>query len=238
MFKPLQQSVDKISGMAENKGETFKKALLEAGYTQSSFAREMDSSPQTVRNWTLRGVPTKIAPKVAEKLNVEPDQISELDFSPGKGKMRALLRSVGPSEIEYISVPEVSTKASLGPGNRFSSDQIARNWEIEAALLSQEGIPLDRAILVSCYEDSMEPTLFEGDVVLVHRLEHIPEDGVYAIDTGGGIRIKRVNTLLDGSVEIISDNNRYKTETYHRDNVPELFRVVGKVVRRYWGKIR
>ncbi len=75
--------------------------------------------------------------------------------------------------------------------------------------------------------ESMEPTLKNGSIVFIDREKNsISRDGIFVVSTPGGLFIKRLNRKVDGSIELISDNQLYSTEVMAPDEV----RVVGKVV--------
>ena len=43
--------------------------------------------------------------------------------------------------------------------------------------------------------DSMEPTLFDGDVVLIDRNDFVPKDGVYVLRIEDSLFVKRLMRL-------------------------------------------
>lgn len=57
--------------------------------------------------------------------------------------------------------------------------------------------------------DSMEPTLSNGDIVLIdHSRNYIHDFGIYAISVDDAILIKRLQPF-GSKVQIISDNSKY-----------------------------
>ncbi|MCR5764578.1 MAG: XRE family transcriptional regulator [Treponema sp.] len=74
--------------------------------------------------------------------------------------------------------------------------------------------------------DSMEPTFFDGDVILFDNFGYNGTDGIYAINYKGAAFVKRLQRDKD-CVRIISDNKIYKEMTESGES--EDFRVVGKV---------
>jgi phage repressor protein C with HTH and peptisase S24 domain len=82
-------------------------------------------------------------------------------------------------------------------------------------------------VLIKVSGDSMEPTLLNGDLVLVDRGRDYldPQGGVYAIALDDVIMIKRVQPTGD-RVRIISDNKMYEPFEVKADQV----RVNGKVI--------
>ena len=75
--------------------------------------------------------------------------------------------------------------------------------------------------------DSMEPTLRDGDYVLIDENTTFGVNGVYAIQLGGQILIKRLQFKMDGTVLIISDNTKYQNETFNPSENQLPFQVLG-----------
>jgi hypothetical protein len=75
--------------------------------------------------------------------------------------------------------------------------------------------------------ESMEPTIKNGSIIFVDKTKRdIRRDGIFIVSTPGGLFIKRLNRKVDGSIELISDNELYSPEILAPDEV----RVVGKVI--------
>lgn len=59
----------------------------------------------------------------------------------------------------------------------------------------------------------MEPTLYDGDLLLVDtRIEKIMDDAIYIIQDNHHLVVKRVQRTLGGALAIISDNPKYATQ--------------------------
>ena len=74
--------------------------------------------------------------------------------------------------------------------------------------------------------DSMEPTLFDDDIILFDRFGYDGQDGIYVINYKGAGFVKRLQRDKD-FVRIISDNKKYAE--MNESGESEDFRVVGKV---------
>ena len=74
--------------------------------------------------------------------------------------------------------------------------------------------------------DSMEPTLFDNDIILYDNFGYDGTDGIYAINYRGAAFVKRLQRDKD-CVHIISDNPKYKEMTEGDES--QDFRVIGKV---------
>lgn len=74
--------------------------------------------------------------------------------------------------------------------------------------------------------DSMEPTLFDDDIIIFDNFGYDGTDGIYAINYKGAGFVKRLQRDKD-YVKIISDNKIY--EPMFENGESEDFRIVGKV---------
>ena len=74
--------------------------------------------------------------------------------------------------------------------------------------------------------ESMEPTLFDNDIILYDNLGYNGTDGIYAINYRGAAFVKRLQRDKD-CVHILSDNPKYKEMTEGDES--QDFRVIGKV---------
>jgi SOS-response transcriptional repressor LexA len=78
--------------------------------------------------------------------------------------------------------------------------------------------------------DSMEPTLFSGDVVFINQeLINARKAGIYVVSTPGGLFIKRLQFHANATVSLVSDNEAYAPEVIQAEDVRVLGKVVGKL---------
>ncbi|EFU69157.1 XRE family transcriptional regulator [Aliarcobacter butzleri JV22] len=75
--------------------------------------------------------------------------------------------------------------------------------------------------------DSMEPTLRDGDYVLIDENINFGTNGIYAIQYGGQILIKRLQFKMDGTIIIISDNEKYDREIFNPSENQLPFNIIG-----------
>jgi len=78
--------------------------------------------------------------------------------------------------------------------------------------------------------DSMEPTIRDGDVLLVDTsIDRVRDNALYIIVFEGLVFVKRIHIKLSGAVLLISDNDRYPAEEITPDAAVRLH-VAGRVV--------
>lgn len=78
--------------------------------------------------------------------------------------------------------------------------------------------------------DSMEPTLYDKEVILFNTNEkEISKGGIFIVSTNAGLYVKRIAQKIDGSIELISDNKNYNCEVICQDEMSGLS-IIGKVI--------
>jgi len=120
-------------------------------------------------------------------------------------------------------------KATLGAGggvipeegNREEAYAFRREW------LKKIGCTVNRVILVDVEGDSMAPTLFDGDTVLIDlNRADLREGRIYAIAVGDVVQIKRLQRLAGDRIRVISDNSAYHSYEVSAHDI----RIIGQMV--------
>lgn len=150
----------------------------------------------------------------------------------GEAKIR-LFAEVGAG---FVFVPKLEVRASAGAGQlapapAIDGDVVAfrEDW------MRRIGLHAGRAQALVAVGDSMEPTIRDGDLLLIDRsIDHVMDNGIYVVVLGGYVMVKRMQIRRDGSVVLRSDNaDRYDDEVVPAEDVHELI-VEGRV--RWFGR--
>lgn len=131
----------------------------------------------------------------------------------------------------FVKIPRYKVDASAGHGAIIQSEQIVDHLAFRSDWVRHAlGIPVSALALINVTGDSMEPTLSNGDLILIDTsISGVDDSGVYVLQFDGKLKVKRIHSKMDGSVDLISDNTRYPTESIQGDLVQGL-NVVGRVV--------
>jgi phage repressor protein C with HTH and peptisase S24 domain len=76
--------------------------------------------------------------------------------------------------------------------------------------------------------DSMEPTLRDGDEILVDRTPRPLRDGIHVVRLDDSLLVKRVDTGRPGTIALRSDNKAYEPIELSPGEVQVIGRVVWK----------
>lgn len=159
------------------------------------------------------------------------DQESILDYDTGEVHS---LRDV----IEFRLY---DVKASAGPGTYPHTERLSGFIAIPRFMLPME---LQHAAedIIGLYVvgDSMTPVLTDGDLILINtKVKSVMSGFVYAIRNEDEVLVKRLNRHMNGDIEVISDNPRYKPQTIDAETARRIgdsgaspLSIIGKVVWR------
>jgi len=143
------------------------------------------------------------------------------------------LASYGQVFDGYIQVPRYEVAASAGGGSLVQSEQIVDHLTFKKDWLHQQlGLSPNQVAVISVMGDSMEPYLFDGDLIMIDtNIPRIENNAVYVLQVDGDLLVKRIQKKIDGTVIVKSDNEHYEPEVFRGEALSQL-RVVGRLVRR------
>ena len=169
-------------------------------------------------------------------------RVSALWLASGEGSMlpsQAAEPAPGaPSEKDYALIPQYTAKGSAGNGHLNEHVEVKGGLAFKRDWLARLGVKEHRCSVIYAQGTSMEPSIGDGEVVLLDHDDTEPRDGkVYVLQRPDGeIIIKRLIKQMAGWV-IRSDNEdkrRYPDEPISADSLQHI-EVVGRVVWRGGG---
>ena len=217
------------------------------GYKDGAFVGQMIRGERPISEKTIRQL-------------IEVPHLSDLffftagpeGFAPG---MRSAANNEGPSadaaikpihawEYEedlppgdYAMVPRLEIKLSAGPGS--GANQLAFDFDdgqlraYSADWIRRNHLKPNKLRVMKAAGRSMEPTIFDGDDLLINLAETEIIDGrVYALWYEGGERVKRLYRMPGGGLRIRSDNEREFPEIVLGPEYAGHVRVIGRVIDR------
>lgn len=208
----------------DHEKETFS-ARLEIAIGNTSvraFASAIDMSEGALRKY-LRGDSLPQIDKAA--LIAEHANVSLTWLATGKGSKHLDehdSQAVCEVQKKYltsqvVSIPYYDVSASAGNGLiPFEESNIEYTMEIHPQILLDLGVSSQNLLSMPVKGDSMEPSLFEGDIVLVNRLlkPYSILEGIYVIRIDNDIFIKHIQfNKFESKLKISSVNELY--DSYH-----------------------
>lgn len=221
---------------------------------QSEMARYVGVSPQAVQKWCAgqsepRGKNLEMA---AEFLGVTPAYLKfgvedggntaeRHPASPVDGLRPGTFRrveAVSPDDPRLTIIPKVRLRLTAGISGfevepepyDGSTTTVPTDW------LERRGYRRDELIAITVRGESMEPTFYEDDLVVINTADKQPVDGaVYAINYEGEPVVKRM-TRDAGQWWLTSDNadqRRYQRKICRGESCIIIGRVVRKETERF-----
>ena len=160
--------------------------------------------------------------------------VAKSSRSFGKAPRRpALVTASRNADGNTIVLPRYDIQASAGHGALVEHSDasgiltVSRNW-----LLKYTSNP-GKVVVLEARGDSMEPTVRDGDLLLVDtgaNADAISLGGVFVLTVTGMVMIKRLQTVLNGDLKILSDNSAYEHLLIPAGELSDKVIVHGRVV--------
>lgn len=206
------------------------RALLDTGMKQEELARDLGTSQPNIARWLRgmepRGSTIEAIKYLARERGIIGDSAVD-DFAAPAGSRKG-------------DIPSLTIHGGAGNGGALHIETRDNGTLIDPEMTDgfwsfPDGVRQSWPGMNKCYAfpvigDSMAPTLASGSFVFVDVTHTVPSPSdIYAIDTGDGLVIKRVELIpRSENIRIISDNPQYSDHELLRQDV----RVYGRV--RAW----
>lgn len=219
-----------LSAMNTEFGQRLKQARKAAALTQAQLAKKVGIGQSTIAELEKIGSGSSHTPAIAAILNV-----SALWLATGQGQIQAT-KTPQPIDLDnnpdYPAIRRVRFALSAGAhGYAVEYEQeptapivFKRQW------YERNGYRPEKLFAVRVMNGSMEPGLYDGDVVVVNTDAATPKDGcVFAVNYEGEMVIKRL--VRDaGSWWLCSDNPDQRR--YPRKVCDEHCILIGQIVHK------
>ena len=125
-------------------------------------------------------------------------------------------------------VPMAEAHLSGGGGAFVLSEKFKEYYAFRKDWLRRIGTSPKRLVMMPIKGTSMQPTIMDGDVVMLDTGRRRIFDGqIYALGMGETIMIKRLENLVGGRIRIIADN---RTEFPPYEAEARDIRIIGQVI--------
>lgn len=157
--------------------------------------------------------------------------------APAAYGMEPILAWEHPDDLpdgEFVMVPRLDVHLSAGSGReQVEIDLVKENPQaFRAEWIRLMRLKPAKLAAMRASGDSMEPTIHDGDSLLVDTSQTTVVDGkVYALWYDGGERVKRLFRLPGGGLRIKSDNPAFDTIEVPPGSI-ETVRLIGRIVHR------
>jgi phage repressor protein C with HTH and peptisase S24 domain len=202
--------------------------IRDRGDDYSSLSRLLGRNAAYIQQFIHRGVPKKLDEDdrrtLAEYFGIEESILGAPNRQPIHGKNPAVGRE------NVILVPRLAVGASAGPGALGADDAPLGQIGFETRWLRQLTANPKALSIIQVNGDSMNPTLADGDDILVDRADGAERirDGIYVIRVDESLIVKRLAiNPAQRSFTVRSDNPAYPD---WNDIDPNGIDIVGRVI--------
>lgn len=199
--------------------------IRDNGHDFAAISKMLGKNPAYIQQYIRRGSPRKLDEedrrRLAEFYGVEEGVL-------GAPAVRESRRSGPVTSDGLLRIKQLQVGASAGPGS-LADDEFAESMGFGPKWLRRLGIDPANLSLIAVDGDSMDPTLGDGDDIMVdHGASSRPlRDGIYVLRMDDVLLVKRVAMGPSGKLSIRSDNPQYPD---WEDVSAESVNIIGKVV--------
>lgn len=129
---------------------------------------------------------------------------------------------------EWADIPRLPLGASAGPGALPPEEIPSGRLRFSHRWLKGQGLEPAMLSVIEVEGDSMEPTLRDGDEILVDRTARPMRAGIHVIRLDDMLLVKRLEPGPGGILRVISDNGAYPRIERPAHDVEIVGRVVWK----------
>lgn len=182
------------------------------GESLAALSRLIGRNPAYLQQFVARGTPRLLAEHDRRRLA---RYLGLADAALG-----------GPAVDGLVAVSRVDAGAAAGSGRAVETERRSALL-LDPALLRRLGVRADMASTIRVEGASMQPTLVDGDEILVDGARRVPggRGGIFVFREDGLVAVKRLRTL-GTEIELASDNPDFPTRIVPATAIAVIGRVV------------
>lgn len=231
-------------GFTQRLNESFAKSGIK---TKAELATALDISPQYL-NKLMKGSaqnqpPADLVKRIADILQV---RLEWLITGEGLQDLDPRLKPVDifddadprdcqdDDQIVFIKQIDVNFGCGHGVPPTYEEQNTIKPRAYRLSWFQENRRKPENCVCCRVVGDSMEPTLYDGDCVLIDTSDiyRIANGHVYAFYIDDEIRIKRLYRSIKGDLTIVSDNPDYEKEVLAHDEETVVMGLIGRVIEK------
>ena len=196
--------------------------LVEAqGVSLSGLSALLGRNPSYLQQFVRKGSPRKLEEgdrrTLARFFGIDDAELGGAGPDSAEGGAAQYLGQRRPG-AEWADVPRLPLGASAGPGALAGAELPVGQLRFSARWLKANGLDAAMLSAIEVEGDSMDPTLRDGDEILVDRTPRPLRVGIHVLRLDDVLLVKRIERAGE-RIRMISDNRAY----------PEIERDAGEV---------
>lgn len=209
--------------MADDVRDVLDALIRDSGEDYSAISRLLGRNPAYIQQFIKRGTPRRLAEEDRLRLAAY--------FRVPEQRLGGRSDQPGPRAVTLVPVPRIEIGASAGAGGIAEIEERGLPIGFDGALLRDLGVRRTAALsLIRVAGDSMEPTLRDGDDILVDRDATAVRSGaIYVLRVDDMLVVKRlIAEPRDRLPFVIRSDNAAYSEVVVED--PASVQVIGRVL--------
>jgi len=148
-------------------------------------------------------------------------------LEPSEGMVKEHLASYGELD-EFALIPLIVLERERGIEREGIEARAKEKYAFRRTWLQSKG-NLENFVLFAVRGDSMDPTITDGDFVLIDRSQkEVVVGNIYAFRMENAIMVKRLQPMGDRCIKVMSDNKFY--ESYELDLGTGDIEIIGQII--------
>lgn len=212
-MKALRNSreiIDYLNQIREEQNMSISELARQVGMAKSGVSRYFNHS---------REFPINRTPEFAKALHVKTEDI--LGVEPFEDKKPSNITDINSNNIKYI--PLVGT---IAMGTPITAEENIEKYIPEFLI---EDYPVEELFALHCKGHSMEPTIPDGAIAIIHKQPTVEDDEIAAVQVGDDCEatLKRVKHM-GNNVLLMPDNKSYDPIMLDKEHTG---RILGKLIK-------
>lgn len=200
----------------------------ERGVSLSALSGLLGRNAAYLQQFVRKGSPRKLEENDRRTL-AEFFGVDEAELGAPARETVLTVGAGAPARIaDWADIPRLPLGASAGPGTVALDPAPIDRLRFSGRWLRQQGLEPAMLSVIEVEGDSMEPTLRDGDDILVDRAPRPLRSGLHVIRLDDVLLVKRLEPGPSGTLQVISDNPAYPRLERPRADIAILGRVVWK----------
>lgn len=208
-------------------GQRLREIRTQSALTIEELSKMINIAPKTISNYERgeRQASVEYLTLLYEHLNACLEWIVS-----GKGPMFFDIESgqkVFMDNITYIPIYDIKTAA--GHGCIIENETVIGHYPFEKEWFNKNILaPKNTLVMFEVKGESMEPSIKDGDLIMVDTSNKTIRDGVFVVRFDNSLVVKRLELMPNNKLQVKSDNPEFSTFTVdlHESGIA----VIGKVI--------
>ena len=198
------------------------------GVSLSGLSALLGRNPSYLQQFVRKGSPRKLEENdrrtLARFFGVDERELGGAGVGAAPGTYAGQRRGA----TDWVTIPRLSLGASAGAGALDAAEIAVGHMQFAPRWLRRNDLDPAMLSVIEVEGDSMEPTLRDGDEILVDRTARPLRAGVHVLRLEDVLLVKRVERVGAERVRLISDNPAYAPVERALGDVEVIGRVVWK----------